>query len=748
MSTLAGGRAPTTARLKAILNFPRTFIPDTVFQPKKVASRVFPIRLNGGARGTPSRLYSSNVPVNHACAPVSHRVSPGGTVKRSSATLSRAKFTGLVKYYPNKIRLSRPERLAVHNAIRNQSAKLKVRLDRTTYNQERDNKMNSLYPSTSIHPQWRHNRSLLFSTKKSNGVPSEIWGLLDVEDRKTVASWVDGLRDSSGTISSPSIGWEALKITEAARRWPNIALWLLLYSPGDVPSFLEATGSSKSPPFCMVADCFVYLETFHRAETQLSAESRAQYCKAVAICLGPEKLPILERDQRGLNIYLKYCNYSEILDAYTNLSTSNKFLTMETALYFMGLFTHHGDIENALHVLRLIATRFESSAMLKSPRLFDGCCSLLTANQTSRQNSTPMHEVLPQLLELGIQPNLDMFNMIILDAVGNNDPELPWSMLRFIETQGMSPNSYTYVPLLDDSIRSNDPQKKSLITRKISKEHFVASEPHVTSKHMHAILSLAEDTKSIRRSVDCFQEMLEVYEISHDVQPLRDLGIVGSGGHSDDKTVLKRSPSAPALVLMITAYLRMRKDPDTVHRLFKRFREFVNIGHNCIAPLAETDYIFNAFLVAMRYDSRMLQLCIMVVESMLQPLPKTAVLKSQNNRPVQQVAPSERTWTILLDSLMSHQELESAGKVVRMMLDRGIKLNGVTWNVIIKGYANMQMVKEAVAALKMMERDNWEPDQFTVKALGSIQNQDLLRSLLREPDSDSDELPSERQILP
>lgn len=84
--------------------------------------------------------------------------------------------------------------------------------------------------------------------------------------------------------------------------------------------------------------------------------------------------------------------------------------------------------------------------------------------------------------------------------------------------------------------------------------------------------------------------------------------------------------------------------------------------------------------------------------------------------------------------------MQAAESLYKTMKERGVEINDVAWNILIRGYACNQMVEAAAKALKEMERQSWSPDGHTVKALGFIENQELLRTLLDRLDANESEL--------
>jgi pentatricopeptide repeat protein len=115
---------------------------------------------------------------------------------------------------------------------------------------------------------------------------------------------------------------------------------------------------------------------------------------------------------------------------------------------------------------------------------------------------------------------------------------------------------------------------------------------------------------------------------------------------------------------------------------------------------------------------------------MLTPLPETAILQDESQRPIQHARPTVQTWAILLSAFLTHRQPQSAVKIRETMLKHGYRFNQPTWNILIRGFARLQMIEETAASLVMMDRENFTPNERTERALGVIRNQTRLRAVL------------------
>ncbi|EFQ96725.1 pentatricopeptide repeat protein [Nannizzia gypsea CBS 118893] len=643
--------------------------------------------------------------------------------------------------------LSQPKRRQLREKIESECMGIQSSPDHAVNPSEYLVREMSLYPISHVHPSWKKNLKALYDHKRRNVPVPETWELLSTEDSEVVRRWIKSILGSPRTDLPPSARWRRLCRTEAARRWPIMVLWLLLHSPMQALRFLEATTTRFSPSFPMVSDCFVYLEKFHAAEFQDSSKLKSRYIRALQHCLRPEVLPYLSKDsQTGFRLYLKHCERHSLMKCFNYVLRNQKFLSLETLFYFTDLFTKSGNIREALNSLRLLITRFESQNHVRYQKISDRCCNLLKLDRYKRQDDgTISFDILPQILQMGVQPDLFIFNIVVSNALKADDLDTALQIVQLMENQGVTPDSYTHLSILHHAVRLRDHEKVDHILSKIAKVDTLSAQPHLVSKTLHAMLLFPHNTSPGQKGpLESFQKMLDFYKKTHQIQPLVDLGLVPRSQNDELLSASKSPPSSHVLNIMITAHLRTRPHSDKIWRYFTRFQALVASGHPLITPLASTDYIFNSFLMALRFEPQTIYRCFKILNYMLQPLSELAVqtIQAQNSGPAspRPAQPSKRTWTILLNTLISHNQMQAAEKLHQTMKERGVEINDVAWNILIRGYACNQMVEAAANALKEMERQSWSPDGHTVKALGFIENQELLRTLLDRLDAGESEL--------
>ncbi|QSS59345.1 pentatricopeptide repeat protein [Histoplasma capsulatum] len=590
-----------------------------------------------------------------------------------------------------------------------------------------------LYINPLLHPHWNENFGVLFSHKVKGENMARVWDKLKLEREEEALEWLAGVDWTSEDPTHLSKQWSRLPRRQKETLWPPITLWLLLNSPRAALAFLLATDILPSPPFSMVAKCFLYLDAFHYEELTRDERSKQYYHEALHTCLDPEKWPVLKAYERGIRLFLKRGTPEDVNEALSTIINRRIHIGFETATYLMDLFTKQRDIPRALSSLNLITDIRDYPQYLSDLRFQYRCCKLLTLDYVIEKNDERHFRILPEILKIGVPLNQPMLNIIYRNALKQNAPASVLYVLHEMGESGIPPDSYTYISLLDDAVSRRDLQHLDVIIREISSQETLRKNPFITSKMLHVFYSLDRvNPDEGWGDTDVFGRMLKIYNAAHDIQPLVDLGVV----RVDEFALEEREkstnslPSSHSLVIMISAFLRIQSVRQ-INNMFDRFLYLRDQGHESFGPLAESDYIFNVFLqeFAQRRSGR-LKNCVRVLDTMLQPLPPTAILRSQSNRQIKQVKPTVQTWTILLTAFVRNRHPNAVDKIRVMMQEQGLKFNEVTWNVAVAGFSTMQMVDETANAVNTMMKEGWAPDDYTFHSMQWIHERDRLISLM------------------
>lgn len=632
---------------------------------------------------------------------------------------------------------SKPFKEALREKIQDEARKLGLKLDKRQLDRELKLRSLSLYSWSTIHSKWRRTFFLHWENKRDKReLDEQFWGNMPVKEHE-VRSWVTEIVPTPNTKATyMSLTWQKLPRTEKARRWPFIIQWLLRRSPAHALRFLHATNCQPRPAFSMVADCFRYLEAFHHDELTADPESKSYYYWVLFACLRPENWPMAIK-YGGLQVFIERSNHSTLSRAFAEICHWEIRVSSDTLLCFMDSFAKFNDVENAIQALHL-ALRQKPQPDQNSKIFQSRLCNLLKLDEVVDTDGVRNFKILPRVLQLKVTLGRDMMNLILSNVMKTGDSKMVLEFSDYMKGQGFHFDSYTYASLIKDALARHDVEQLNNIFRDLDENEEVRKDPYVTSQVLHALFSLSRKDKDPGKShSDTFNRMLDIYSRAHDVTPLRDLGIVDSNWYANSRESVT-PPSMPSLALIIAAYLRKLQDPELGSATFNRFQELVKQGNEHFGPLAEFDYIYNAFLMSFVRSSRTMPDCVKVVEQMLQHLPPTAVLENEGNRQIHQAKPTVRTWTILLSAYMFRGEIQAAEKIRTLMAKQGITFNDYTWNVTITGYAKKQMVKEIAAALRSMEKDQVPVDSYTIQAVRQLRDPEKLCDVLSLLDEDVD----------
>ncbi|CAG8037120.1 unnamed protein product [Penicillium salamii] len=594
-------------------------------------------------------------------------------------------------------------------------------------------RLNSLYSRTLAYRQWKGSYTAIFNAKLDGGVVHRRLPSLN-DDAKYLLDMV--LDDCYGSFQET---WEDLNRPTKAWAWQRLAIWLLQNAPEKALDFLIVTTKPLHKPDAnMVSDCFIYLDRFYYHDWLRGWSSDTHtYATAIADCMQPEDWPIINPPQRGLRLYIRRTDSARAVKAFRLVNERGITMEAQTLLCFMNKFTHQKNVELALKALGSIPRINHPDFTMASSGVLRHCCKLLTLDSVEDTAEGRNFRILPRLLNMNVQPDRDMMNLVLANAYKTGDPQLGADMLDFMQRHHHVFDSYTYVTLLTDAVARGDHSRVDELTREIETQEQFNENPYIFSKLMHAHYTFTAkhlDPESDPAGV--FYSMLEMYNKLHDISPLKALFIVPSH-YTPPVTGLQNKipPSRVALFLMISTFFRCKNKHTQAHRIYDQFRELVRMGDPSIAPLVETDHVYNEFLIAFRKSPLSLRSSVRLVEDMLDT--STLPTHTTTGVPLKHVAPSKHTWTILLSAFNYNGQPDAAEKVKEMMAKYNVRYNQVTWNTIINGFANTQSITETASAIRQMEQQGFVIDRYTMNSLRYLRDPQRLWDSVAELDKAS-----------
>ncbi|MCJ1243460.1 hypothetical protein MMC30_000657 [Trapelia coarctata] len=405
--------------------------------------------------------------------------------------------------------------------------------------------------------------------------------------------------------------------------------------------------------------------------------------------------------QRTVYLLSKYCGDDMFLSFIDHLQHHKSHITSNSKLHIMERCAQLGKIGIALSLLGTIP-----GPDLAEDAVQSFCVGLLRADMEVDDLYGLRSNILAYMLKVGVRPNRQFANVIILNAMEAGDLKTAWRSHEIAVENGLLPDVFTYTCLLKGVQRGDHRSKISYVQECAAKDGALATSLRLRCEILYALYVAKGHGPEWRP----FLDLLPTYREFFDIQPLIDLGILDHR-EGPQPAPIPPAPPVQALGLMILAWLHKQNDLAKAQESYNAYFRHVREGHHIIAPLAQTDHTANAFIHAFGCHAKTLPLCTQVIQHML---------KSDVADPVKIAPPRVQTWNILLYSFIRNRQAAAAEKVLTIMQSRGHEPNQVTWNTLLGGYASMQDVIGVVQSMKRLEKATLEADSWTMKALNRV----------------------------
>ena len=524
--------------------------------------------------------------------------------------------------------------------------------------------------------------------------------------------WISDLV-GGGTVNHQRASWMRLSPATRASCWPHMMLWYLENFPAKALGILLASNTHPLPPGYQVADA-LDLIACHVGEQadQAHMQSIAQLSEGLRSILHEHKDPP-PITQRTILTLLRQCTLTEAASLYELLELHGVTIHTNTMLHFANVFANAGGREQALKILSTAVKPGGDMTALAFQKI---CGKLLRAARTYVESS----KLMQSLFRFGVQLNIVMYNILIMNAVDAKDFGTVWKIYNIMEEHDLRPDNYTYSILLRAT--------------RLTSDHFTWRELYaqIRSDRMSGLLQLSPVLVTellwsfyYFGRLTNFQDVLDEYEKHCDLQPLKDLGMVSDHQSSSYVTGPRPLPCTATLVVMILIYVRKSQRILPAALVYRNFQRLLKAEDPCIVPLIASTYTLNIFLKAFSRTHGSLKLWPVLMRDMTTPLP-AHVMNRDTKQPLKPCKPTAQTWNILLNAFMRRKKVAAAEKMVELMRRHNMKLDTVTWNSLVGGYARMQYVENVVEVLKRMKTEGSTIDQYTIEGLQHVQDKPRL----------------------
>lgn len=509
--------------------------------------------------------------------------------------------------------------------------------------------------------------------------------------------------------------------------WHGMMLWALQNSPRRALKLLDASVTTPAlrPSRHIVEDCITYLCHFYLAGGKQPDPLKIDTLLRIICNFAEVTVPIPGHDftlnQHAVFWLLTHCDDHQVEILFETLRRQNMKIHMNTLLHFLERFINMGRISLPLEILRSLVI---SGCDVSTSNVQSGCVHLLRGSFPVQHRYNIQSSILTQMLEIGIRPKIHMYNVIILNAIEAADYQTAWDMYKVARENGLEPDAFTYSIMMKGAKQNLDTELVEHIIRDAEEDGNLPRDERLVRDVLDALFA----SELVKSQMSVFKALLPIYTRYCDIGPLRDLGLVLDS--VDTPSGLKHEvqpPSSWTVGLMIIAYTKQYQDSDLLIHRYMRYHTLLEENHPIIAPTAQLDYISNAFIMALGRSRQSLESCVLVIKHMLEPLKEVNGVK-----PAIKAIPTVQTWTILAQAYLRHGQKLAAEKVIKMMEARGMAPNDITWNIIIRGYSQLQDIDNAVEAVKGMETAGFEVNAYTMKALGWVKDRALMLEALKK----------------
>jgi pentatricopeptide repeat protein len=568
--------------------------------------------------------------------------------------------------------------------------------------------------------------------------------------RVRIARQVQGRRSFVESLAKASCKsftqeWQDLSLTQRNNLWPEIMLIILHTDPKLALKFLVATCFKPYPPSYAISDSLEYIICYYLYEVDKpDPENINILFDTIMQLLNHVDKGYIHLTQKTIFWLIKHISTDQVVQLYTVLVRSGQPIHENTLLHFIDVFARKGWTYLAIEALRGL---HENGADFSRPQVESVCATLLQRrHRNSSDNMLSDSEIFALMLDLGLQPNIIFYNILLQNALEAGDPDTAWQIHNMMLENGINPDAITYSILLNDAKLRMD---RATIERvlQVVRTKQIRSEYLVTDL-LHAIFLLHEQDQKDRAMgsplSSPFKRMLPLYSEYFDLEPLKDLITQAHRDVVTETSIPKMSPPRQTLIVMFIALLRGFTNPISAPEWYERFRQMVLDGRPEVLTLVTSTHIYDAVIMCLGRWPGTLPLCTKVIGDMFFSYSQTQkriknMTDSSHSAASKKITfthcqPSVRTWSILLKAFMDHNQPRAAEKVLTMMRSRGITPNQVTWNSLAVGYARQQDITGTVNAIERLENEGWEVNDVTMKGLQWIQNREALTQALQQKD--------------
>jgi pentatricopeptide repeat protein len=318
--------------------------------------------------------------------------------------------------------------------------------------------------------------------------------------------------------------------------------------------------------------------------------------------------------------------------------------------------------------------------------------------QAIRANdATTTEEILALMLECGLEPGVEVYNMLMTRAAEDKDEAALKNYFYAIRESGHHPTMATHA--IAHAFHKHNSNER---------ERIAAMEEGLA---LDGRLNLFFATDALHAAVlykKPYEEVYRRYCLFFNARLLERFGIALSGVRVPNARRGDLEPDHVTLAVMLTAYCYSEPKIQKLWELYKLYIHYLTNEQrgNWFTRrllLASGSYIPHIFMMGLGKRMQGLPYVAAVLEDMLKP---NAIID-----------PNVYSWSIFLNFLTRAGKMEEAETVLNVMRARGLEPNAVTMTTLLNGYVRGEQLESAEHVLTRMDEAGLDPNVHTWTSL-------------------------------
>ncbi|KAJ4986492.1 Protein Rf1, mitochondrial [Stagonosporopsis vannaccii] len=523
------------------------------------------------------------------------------------------------------------------------------------------------------------------------------------------------------------------KHKEQQKLYQGTLIYMLDHTPGYAQDLLTLLATDEQLPCSapLLADALAHLARLHvkgeyPAQQGWEESPKANVRKFITTFLNCT--PFIDTavySQDLLHSLVVLADIEDLKKIYSALIESGTRLSIGTMLHFASAFGEAGEFRYAIQCLeRRLAVYTDAARIgIVNTQLFHWTCAVIlrgSMHAAKEYHETPA--IVAAMVQLGVKMDLLLYDVVMHNAMDAGDFATAFKVFNSLESNGLSPDHYTFSILLHGCATQHDPGEFKTFAEFCCRKAKELKDTWLATDFVHYAYA-CEQSKPVaaRNSNAIWRAYLDLFDLA----PLQPFVRDGSRAMKDaideeslnvDKQRLAPKPATLYLMLQTEIQTLENLGVHYLERLYKTFKHAISStrAHPSLVSLAQNPIVWNAFLFAFCRRN--------------QYASASAVIKDMG---AHGCPPNIYSWNIFMQAFFKSGQVAAADRVFELMRARGVDPDAFTYGTMVRGYAKAQLTDRIGETMQHIPEDaQLEPD--LLRALGQVQARaDLTTSLER-----------------